>query len=168
MRKQAAIIGVYSDPDILMEAADGARKKGWKNLDAYTPYPIHGLDKALGIGSSWVPWVTLVMGLLGALGGFTLEYWVHVIQWPMNIGGKPLNSWPAFFPIMFESGVLIGGISTFVAMWAACKLPTKTPVIQDERFTDDKFGLLIPIEGVTPSDVESYLKSSGAEEVKHV
>ncbi|MBK6767335.1 MAG: DUF3341 domain-containing protein [bacterium] len=63
MAKHAAIIGVYSDPDILVEAADGARQKGWKNLDALTPYPIHGLDKALGIGASWVPWVTLVMGL---------------------------------------------------------------------------------------------------------
>ncbi len=86
----------------------------------------------------------------------------------MNIGGKPMNSWPAFFPVMFESGVLIGGISTFVAMWAACKLPNSKPVIHDERFTDDKFGLVIPLDGITANDVETYLKSKGAEEVKHV
>jgi len=168
MAKHPVLIGVYSDPDILMEAADGARKKGWKHLDAYTPYPIHGLDKALGLKASWVPWVTLAMGLTGAALGFTLEYWVHVLKWPINIGGKPLNAWPAFFPVMFESGVLIGGISTFVAMWAACKLPSKNPVIHDERFTDDKFGLVIPLDGVTATDAEAYLKSTGAEEVKHV
>ena len=63
MRKVPAIIGVFSDPDVLMEAADGARKKGWKNLDAYVPYPLHGLDKALVLKASWVPGVTLVMGL---------------------------------------------------------------------------------------------------------
>ena len=164
----AALIGVYSDPDQLMHAADGARKRGFKNLDAYTPYPLHGLEKALGLPNSWVPWVTLIMGLTGATLGFTLEYWVHVIQWPMIIGGKPLNSWPAFIPIVFESGVLIGGISTFVAMWAACKLPKKNPTIFDLRFTDDKFGLFIPLDGVSAADAEAYLKSSGAEEVKHV
>ncbi|MBK6767333.1 MAG: DUF3341 domain-containing protein [bacterium] len=69
---------------------------------------------------------------------------------------------------MFESGVLVGGISTFVAMWAACKLPTSKPVIHDERFTDDKFGLVIPLDGVNAADVETYLKAHGAEEVKHV
>lgn len=165
--KGPMLIGVFSDPEHLLEAADGARRKGWKQLDAITPYPVHGIEKALGVGNTWVPWVTLTMGLLGAIGGFTLQYWVHVLVWPMNIGGKPLNAWPAFFPIMFESAVLIGGISTFVAMWAACHLPTKTPVVLDERFTDDKFGLVIPVEGMSPADVEAYLKSSGAEEVKH-
>ncbi|MCB9358124.1 MAG: DUF3341 domain-containing protein [Calditrichaeota bacterium] len=163
-----AIIGVYSDPDVLLHAADGARQKGWKQLDAITPYPIHGLEKALGIGKSWVPWVTLTMGLTGAALGFLLQYWVHVIEWPMNIGGKPLNAWPAFFPIMFECGVLIGGIATFIAMWAACKLPNSKPVVHDERFTDDKFGLVIPVEGLNPADVEKYLTAHGAEEVKHV
>lgn len=162
------LIGVYSDPDVLLHAADGARQKGWKRLDALTPYPIHGLEKALGIGKSWVPWVTLGMGLTGAILGFSLQYWVHVVEWPMNIGGKPLNAWPAFFPIMFECGVLIGGISTFIAMWAACKLPTTKPVVHDERFTDNKFGLVIPLDGVNAADVENYLKSHGAEEVKHV
>ncbi|MCL4305194.1 DUF3341 domain-containing protein [bacterium] len=163
-----ALIGVYSDPDVLLHAADGARQKGWKRLDALTPYPIHGLEKALGIGKSWVPWVTLGMGLTGAILGFSLQYWVHVVEWPMNIGGKPFNAWPAFFPIMFECGVLIGGISTFIAMWAACKLPTTKPVVHDERFTDNKFGLVIPLDGVNAADVENYLKTHGAEEVKHV
>ncbi len=73
MAKHPVLIGVFSDPDILMEAADGARLKGWKQLDAIIPYPVHGLDKALGLKASWVPWVTLVMGLAGALLGFTLQ-----------------------------------------------------------------------------------------------
>jgi hypothetical protein len=166
--KRAALVGVFAHDDQIMQAADGARQKGWKGLDAFVPYPLHGLDKALGLKRSWVPWVTLVMGLSGAAGGFALQVWTSAVNWPLNVGGKPFISWPAFLPITFESGVLIAGLSTFVAIWAACKLPKSKPVIHDERFTDDKFGLIVPLDSVDEADVRAFLNEQGAEEVKRV
>jgi hypothetical protein len=166
--KRAALVGVFAHDDQIMQAADGARQKGWKGLDAYVPYPLHGLDKALGLKRSWVPWVTLVMGLSGAAGGFALQVWTSAVDWPLIVGGKPFISWPAFLPITFESGVLIAGLSTFVAIWAACKLPKAKPVIHDERFTDDKFGLIVPLDHANEADVRAFLNAQGAEEVKRV
>jgi hypothetical protein len=166
--KRAALVGVFAHDDQILQAADGARQKGWKGLDAFVPYPLHGLDKALGLKRSWVPWVTLVMGLSGAAGGFALQVWTSAVDWPLNVGGKPFVSWPAFLPITFESGVLIAGLSTFIAIWAACRLPKAKPVIHDERFTDDKFGLIVQIEGANESEIRAFLTVQGAEEVKRV
>ena len=163
------IVGVFSDPESILHATEEARKKGWKDLDMITPYPLHGSEKALGLKMSWVPWVTLVMGLGGAIGGLSLEGWTSAVDWPINIGGKSYFSWPAFIPITFESGVLIGGISTFIAMLVASNLPKKKPRILDERFTDDKFGLVVPLHSdVRENDVREFLKSVGADEVKRV
>jgi hypothetical protein len=163
------VVGFFNDPDVILHAADSARKKGWKDLDAIVPYPIHGMEHALGIRMSWVPWVTLIMGLLGVIGGFGLQAWVSAVAWPLNIGGKPLISWPAFIPVTFECGILIGGISTFIAMWAACKLPNKKPRIFDERLTDDRFALVVPIyEGIRTDDVSTFLKGAGADDVRIV
>lgn len=168
-KSKQIVVGIFSDPDQILHAADGARTKGWKQIDAIVPYPIHGLDGALGLKMSWVPWVTFVMGLTGASLGLYFQYWVSAVDWPINIGGKPNFPWPAYIPITFESGILIGGISTFFAVWAACKLPNKNPRIYDERFTDDKFGLVVPLrEGVSESDVVSYMKGAGADEVRVV
>jgi hypothetical protein len=163
------MVGVFSDPDAVMHAAEQARQHGWKGLDMITPYPLHGSEKALGLKMSWVPWVTLIMGLGGAIGGLTLEGWTAAINWPINVGGKSYFSWPAYIPITFESGILIGGISTFIAMLIASNLPRKKPRILDERFTDDKFGLIVPLhEGVRESDVTQFLRGAGAEEVRRV
>lgn len=163
------MIAVFSEPQAVLDAAEAARKKGWHHLDIITPYPIHGMEKAIGLKMSWVPWVTLVMGLGGAILGFLFAAWTSAVDWPINIGGKPLVSWPAFIPVVFECGILIGGISTFVALWRACHLPKATPRVYDERFTDDKFGLVIPLEhGVHEADVQTFLKSTGADDVRRM
>lgn len=163
------MVAVFSDPDAVLHAAERASQQGWKELDMVTPYPLHGSEKALGLKMSWVPWVTLIMGLGGALGGLTLQAWTSAVDWPINVGGKSYFSWPAFIPITFESGILIGGISTFVAMLVASKLPKKKPRILDERFTNDKFGLVVPLhEGMNEREIEEFLRSVGAEEVKRV
>jgi len=168
-RVRLAIVGVFDDGDQVLQAADGARQKGWKGLDAFVPYPLHGLEKALGLKHSWVPWATLVCGLGGAVGGFLLQAWTSAVDWPLIIGGKPFMSWPAFLPITFECGVLAGGIGTFIAMWFANGLPKLDPKIHHEAFTDDKFGLIVPLaEGVSETEVSDYMKSQGAEEVKRV
>jgi hypothetical protein len=168
-RIKSAVIGIFADSDAILHAAESARQKGWKRLDAITPYPVHGMEHALGVNLSWVPWVTVISGVLGGLGGFALEAWVSSVQWPHNIGGKPFISWPAFVPVMFECAILSAGICTFVAMWMACGLPKSKPHITDERLTDDKFGLVVPLdEGVTEKDVCDFLKGAGADEVRRV
>ena len=163
------MVAVFSDPDTVLQAAERASKQGWKGLDMVTPYPLHGSEKALGLRASWVPWVTLITGLGGALGGLTLEGWTSAVDWPINVGGKSYFSWPAFIPITFESGILIGGISTFIAMLVASKLPKKKPRILDERFTNDKFGLVVPLhDGMNEREIAEFLRSVGAEEVRRV
>jgi hypothetical protein len=165
----AVFMGIFSHSDDVLHAAEQARDKGWKDLDMVTPFPVHGSEKALGLKASWVPYVTLTMGLVGAVAGFAFEHWALAVSWPLNIGGKPLTPWPAYVPIMFECGILLGGISTFVAMLVASRLPKARPVIYDERLTNDKFALLVPLhEGMTPQEIEEFFKGVGADEVHHV
>ena len=127
-------------------------------------------------------WAALALSLIGmalissrvaaAAGGFLgllFQVWTHTIAWPVNIGGKSPLAWPAKIPITFESGILIGGIATFAAIWVACRLPRRNPVILDERLTDDKFGLVVPIrEGMVEHEISNFLKEAGADEVRRV
>ena len=166
---QIVMLGVFDDPDTVLHAADRARRAGWQNLDMITPYPLHGSEAALGLKRSWVPFVTLGAGLAGGFLGFLFQAWAHTTAWKLNIGGKSPLAWPAAIPITFESGILIGGIATFVAMWIACGLPRKNPVILDERLTDDKFGLVVPIrQGMVEAEISNFLKEAGADEVRRV
>lgn len=164
-----AMLGIFGDPDVILHAADAARRKGYKHLNAITPYPLHGMEAALGISLSWVPYVTLVTGLLGGLLGFALQVWTSAVDWPLNVGGKPFISWPAFVPVMFECAILVAGISTFIALWIACKLPASAPRIYDERLTDDRFALIVPLTGgAAEAEIETFLKGAGADEVRRV
>jgi hypothetical protein len=163
------MLGLFRDPHDILRAANEAREKGWKDLDAITPHAIHGMDHALGLKTPWVPWVTLVAGLLGAFGGYELQVWTQAVDWPINIGGKPFVSWPAFIPITFECGILAGGIATFIAMWIACRLPNKKPRIADVRLTDDRYGLVVPLAaGMHEQEIATFMKGAGADEVRRV
>ena len=141
------VLALYDDPDKLLHAAAIAKEHGFPDLDAYTPYAVHGLSEALGIKKSWVPYVTLVMGLTGASLGLTFMIWTSAFDWPINVGGKPMISLPAFIPITFECGVLIGGTMTLAALLAACGLPNWSKPILDRDLTNDRFGLWIPDSG---------------------
>ena len=92
-------------------------------MDAYSPIPIEELNEALGLRRTRLPRLVLLGGILGGLGGFGLEYWASTIAYPMNIGGRPLNSWPQFIPVTFETTVLGAALTCFVGMWALNKLP---------------------------------------------
>src|SRR5258706_13082881 len=111
-RPSRAVLALYDDPDRLLNAAAVAREHGFRDMDAFTPYAVHGLSEVLGIKKSWIPYVTLVMGLTGAALGLTFEIWTSAVDWPLIVGGKPYVSLPAFIPITFESGVLIVGTTT--------------------------------------------------------
>jgi hypothetical protein len=163
------ILAIFHDPDAILAAAGRARHAGWKDLDMITPYPLHGAEEALGLKRSWVPFVTLGAGLTGGILGFIFQAWAHTTAWKLNIGGKSPLAWPAAIPITFESGILIGGIATFVAMWIACGLPRKQPRIYDERLTDDQFGLVVPVrQGMVEAEISKFLKEAGADEVRRV
>lgn len=141
------VLALYEDPDTLIRAAAMVRAHGFTGADAYTPYPVHGLSEALGVKKSWVPYVTLVMGLTGAVLGLAFQIWTSAYDWPINVGGKPMISLPAFVPVTFECGILIGGTMTLAALLLACGLPDfQTPVL-DRDITNDRFALFIPESG---------------------
>ena len=163
-----ALLALYEEPDQLLRAAATAKEHGFEGLDAYTPYPVHGLSEALGIKKSWVPYVTLVMGLGGAALGLAFQIWTSAIDWPIIVGGKPFVSLPAFIPVTFECGVLLGGTMTLAALLAACGLPNlKTPVL-DRSLTNDRFGLYVPEYGPNWNEerILKVLQSTGPLEVK--
>lgn len=164
-----SVLALFGDPKTLMEAVHAVREKGYRGLDAYTPYPVHGLSEALGYKISWMPRVTKTAFFVGAGLGFTLEAWTMAWAWPLNIGGKPFVSVPAFMPITFESGILIAGISTFIAVFIAGRLrpgPDFEPI--DRRTTNDRFGLVVPVRPYESANVQALLKSLGAVEVRDI
>ncbi len=174
MSKQARVVhgflALYDNPDSLLHAAARAREHGFEGLDAFTPYPVHGLSEALGVRKSWVPYVTLVMGLSGAALGLLFEIWTSAIDWPMNVGGKPLVSLPAFIPVMFECGVLLGGTMTLAALLFACRLPNLKAPVLDRDITNDRFALFVPESGPEWNEERTirFLKSTGPAEVRTI
>jgi hypothetical protein len=156
------VLALYEDPDTLLSAAALTQEHGFRNVDAFTPYPVHGLSEALGIRKSWVPYVTLIMGLTGAVLGLAFQIWTSAVDWPINVGGKPYVSLPAFIPITFETGVLIGGTMTLAALLIACGLPDYRTPILDRDLTNDRFGLFVPAAdpGWSEDRVIQVLKST--------
>jgi hypothetical protein len=143
------LLGEFDSPKQLMDAARKAREAGYHRLDAFAPFPVEGLSQALGLGrkQDQVPLITLIGGLAGGIGGFFFQLWVNVSSYPMNIAGRPLNSWPAFIPITFELTILGASLSAVFGMLALNRLPQPHhPLFNIERFkraTSDKFFLCI-------------------------
>lgn len=164
------ILGTFDEPEAVIAAAKAARKQGWRKFDVFTPFPVHGLAEAMGISRSRIPWVTLIAGLAGATIGFLFQAWTSAVSWPINIGGKPFISWPAFIPVTFELTILIGGLSTAAALFFTCKLPKRSEKPMGLRFTDDAFGLYIPATevGFKKEAVMHFLKEANANEVREI
>jgi hypothetical protein len=104
------LLAEFSDPDELVARTRQAYEAGYRHMDAYAPFPIHGLSDALGIKGNLVPLIVGMAALFGGVGGFLLQYWTSVFAYPLNIAGRPLNTWPAFMVITFETAVLSAGI----------------------------------------------------------
>ena len=125
----------FATPGDLIAAAEAARWAGYRRMDAFTPFPIERLSEALGHRPSRVPMLVLVGGVIGALLGYGLQYWVSAVTYPLNVGGRPYNSWPAFIPVTFEVTILIAGLFAVLGMLALNRLPTPYhPVFNVERF----------------------------------
>lgn len=164
------VIGIFDDPERVIEASKGARRQGWRKFDVFTPFPVHGLAEAMNIPRSKIPWVTLIAGLSGAAIGFLFQAWTSAIDWPINIGGKPMISWPAFIPVTFEMTILIAGLSTAAALFVACKLPKRHDKPMALKLTDNEFGLFVPATeaGFNKETVMSFLKEAKANEVREI
>jgi hypothetical protein len=165
--KRATIIGLFDDPESLLDGARAVRQGGCTGIDALTPYPVHGLDEALDLKASWMPRVTKTAFFAGATLGFAFQAWVLDWTWRINIAGKPFLPVPALMPVAFECGILIAGISTFVATLIALRLrPTTKYSAIDAGVSDDRFALLVPAEPTQENEIRVLLERSGAAEVR--
>ena len=137
----------FEGPNELIDAARQTYEAGYRRINGYSPYPIEELSEAIGFTHSRLPLIVFIGGLLGGIGGFLMQYWIEVIDYPINVGGKPYNSWPAFIPITFECTVLVAAFSAVLGMLVLNKLPQPYhPVFNVEAFTrasTDRFFLVI-------------------------
>lgn len=138
------LIGVFECEEDILNATRASRTMGYKFVDAYAPYAVHGLDEAMGLPPSRLPWVCFALGLAGAAFKVWFEFWTTSVNWPVNVGGKPWNSLPAFVPITFEVMVLTAGVSTVLAFFALARLlPGRKAKLPRARVTDDEFVLVL-------------------------
>ena len=141
------LMAEFDRPTALVAAAEKARLAGFRNMDAYTPIPIEELEEALGLKRTRLPMLVFLGGLLGGIGGYSLEYWSSTMAYPMNVGGRPFHSWPQFIPVTFETTVLGAALTAFVGMWALNRLPQPYhPVFNVPEFaraSSDRFFLCI-------------------------
>jgi hypothetical protein len=137
----------FDTPTALLDASRSTYQAGYRKIDAYSPFPIEGLAEEIGFHHDEVPLVVLIGGIIGGLSGYALEWWCSVIAYPINVGGRPYHSWPAFIPITFEMTVLFGGISALFGMLALNGLPMPYhPVFNVPRFamaSKDRFFLIV-------------------------
>jgi len=117
------LLAEFPDADSLVAAAAALSARGYRRMDAYTPFAVHGLSDALGFRQTRMPLVVLVGGLIGLVGGYALQWWVAVKAYPLNIGGRPLNSWPSFVPVTFELTILVASLFAVLGMLALNGLP---------------------------------------------
>ena len=141
------VMAEFADPEALLAASHRAYAAGYRNMDAYTPMPVEGLAESIGFKKNYVSLAVLIAGLCGCIGGFSLMYWISVIAYPDNIGGRPFNSWPAYIPITFECTVLLAGLTAMISMFAMNGLPQPYhPVFNNpafDRASQDRFFLCI-------------------------
>jgi len=141
------LLAEFNDPNELVTAVRGARAAGYRQLDAYTPFPIEELSEALGMHHNRLPLIVLIGGIVGACAGLGLQYWTSVIDYPINVAGRPFFSLPSFIPITFECTVLLAALSAVLGMLALNGLPMPYhPVFNVPRFalaTRDRFFLCI-------------------------
>ncbi len=160
--------GIFLEEHQVVAAAKRVRESGFIKFDAISPYPIHGMEEACGIKRSGIPYVTFAAALFGMLAGLAMTYYMSVADWPINIGGKPLFSLPAFIPIIFELTILFSALCSVVALFVVCKMPRVDPPTIDKDLTSHKFAIFIPENdvGYNQEQVERLFRELGAAEVK--
>jgi hypothetical protein len=159
------LMAEFATPTEIVAAAKRTHEAGYRKIDAYSPFPIEELAEAIGFHRDGVALVTLIGGLLGMSGGYMLQYWIHVINYPINVGGRPLNSWPAFIVVTFEMTILFAGLAAVFGMLALNGLPMPYhAVFNVERFafaSKDRFFLIIFSSDAKyePAETRRFLES---------
>jgi Protein of unknown function (DUF3341) len=141
------IMAEFDSAQALVDAAKQTHQAGYQKIDAYSPFPIEGLAEEIGFHHNLVPLVVLIGGIVGGLSGYLMQYWISVVDYPLNIGGKPPHSWPAFIVITFEMTILFAALSAVLGMLALNGLPMPYhPVFNVPRFalaSKDRFFLIV-------------------------
>lgn len=162
------VAGIFLTEESILKAAAAIRDAGFKKFDAISPYPVHGMEEACSIKRSWIPYVTFIAALVGLSSGLALTYWTSAVNWPINVGGKPYFSLPAFIPIIFELTILFAALSSVGALFYACGIPRVDPPVIDPALSSHKFAIFVPQDdtGYDEVKVSELLRSLGAAEVK--
>jgi hypothetical protein len=167
------VLGEFADPDGLLSATKKMREKGHKKLDTHSPYPLDGIEAALGLGRAKIPAIVLCGALIGACLAYSMIYFMNAVDFPINVANRPPHSPPTHIPITFELAVLFGGGSAFFGLMALMRLPEPYhPVFEAESFrraSIDAFFVSIEVpEGQSPSDVAAELRELGPVDVQIV
>jgi hypothetical protein len=168
------LVAEFETPAALVQAAGRAREAGYKRMDAYSPFPVEGLNDALGQKPTLLPLVVLLGGVMGGLGGYLLQYYTAVHTYPLNVGGRPLHSWVMFLPVTFECTILGASLTAVFGMLGMNGLPMPYhPLFNVERFalaSRDRF--FLAIRAVDPkfdlAQTRQFLEGLGAREVTEV
>ena len=157
-------ISVYASEEDILGATAAAREQGLTIADVYTPYAVHGLDQAMGLKPSRLPWVCFLLGFFGFVLTVASQLWASAVDWPINVGGKPWDSAPAFVPAAFEVMVLLSGLGTVIVFIALGDLrPWRKVTVVDPRVTDDHFALVLAGDGA-PLDAHSSADAAPADD----
>jgi hypothetical protein len=174
---QPAIYGLlakFEDEESLLSAASRTRAAGYHHVEAYSPYPIHGLSEILGIRGRRLPLIVLGGGIIGGVSALIMQWYSAVIDYPLNVGGRPLASWPSFIPIAFELTILVAGISAVLGMFALNGLPQPYHSLFNvpEFAAASRDGLFLCIEARDPKfdleETRTFLTDVGARRVFEV
>jgi hypothetical protein len=166
--KSKILVARFIDVDSMLRAVREARREMLRIYDVFTPFPVHGLDEAMGIRYTRLPKITLIAALTGLAFALSLQFYANVLDWPLNVGGKPDNTTLAFIPISFELTVLFGGLTTVGAFLLRTKLfPGKRAWLPAAAITDDTFALVIrkPAVDEIHQRALTLLKDCGASDI---
>ena len=146
------LVAEFENPDGLVGATRRAHDQGYRRMDAYAPFPVDGLSEALGFHRTHISLVVLLGGIVGGIGGYALQYYAAVIAYPLNSGGKPFNSWPAFIPVTFETTILGAALAGVIGLLLLNRLPMPYhPVFNVDRFMRaSQDGFFLCIESADP------------------
>lgn len=146
-KRPVLYLAEFESPGDVLHAAEKVRDAGYRRWDVHTPFPVHGMDRAMGLGDSHLGWIVLLCGLTGCTAGFLLIWWTNGVDYPLTIGGKPGFSFPSMVPVMFELTILLSAFGAVLGMLGLNQLPRHHhPVFYSERFeaaTDDRFFISI-------------------------
>lgn len=166
-KKIWGLLAEFNEPEALVQAAQQAKDEGYTRMDAHSPFPVHGIIPALGHKKTKIQWLILLCGILGGVGGFYMQWYASVVDYPWNIGGRPFNSWPSFMPVAFELTILFAAFGAVFGMIIINGLPQPYhPIFNVKEYagSDDKFYLCIEAKDkkFQLSETKKFLQTSKA------